>query len=204
MSKTKEIFLEKGIVKSKTTKALEIFSEICSDFTIYNAEKPSEFIDKIWKKYLKFGKFDNSINGKIFEYILSAILINKNLLPFYTQAKVAFVPNADYDLLFYCKEKGPIALSAKTSLRERYKQADLEAVALKYVYRKSESYLITMDETEAKNIQEKVKNGEVIGINKVIYALNNEFNELLEYLQNNHKFIEAGKIDIITHGNIVK
>ena len=204
MNKTKDIFIKKGIVKNKPAKALEIFSQICPDFTIYQANKSSETINILWQKYLNLGKFDNSINGKVFEYILSAILINKKLLPFYTQAKIAFVPNADYDLLFYCKEKGPIALSAKTSLRERYKQADLEAVALKYVYRKSESYLITMDKNETKNIQDKVKNGEVIGINKVIYALNNEFNELLDYLQNKHNFIEAGKIDIITHGNIIK
>lgn len=73
-------------------------------------------------------------------------------------AKVAFVPNVIYDLMFYTSERGPICISAKTSLRERYKQADLEAIALKYVHRKALSYLVTLQTNEAK-IRMKRNNG---------------------------------------------
>lgn len=203
MSKTKEIFIKKGIVKNANSKALKIFDEICPDFTQFAGVKPSEFISEIWNKFENNGEYDRSINGKVFEYLLSAMLINENLLPFYAQAKVAFVPNADYDLLLYCKEKGPVVLSAKTTLRERYKQADLEAVALKYVYRKSESFLITMDEKEAKNIQDKVIEGDVIGINRVFYALSIEFDEFVAYLKT-HKFQKAGSVEIVTAGVAVE
>lgn len=202
MSKTSKIFIQKGVVKSRSSKALKIYSEICPDFTIYKGEKPSHFIGKIWQDYQSIGITENSINGKIFEYILSSLLINENLLPFYVQAKVAFVPNADYDFLLYCKEKGPIVLSAKTSLRERYKQADLEAVALKYVYRKSESYLITIDEREASVIQSKVVNGDVIGINRVIYTLTDEFDRFISYLKS-YKFEQAGSVNIVQAGSII-
>jgi len=40
-------------------------------------------------------------------------------------------------------------LTIKTSLRERYKQADLEGLALKQVYRKSKTYLITLSGQES-------------------------------------------------------
>lgn len=203
ISKTREIFTTKGIVKGKNTKALEIFCRVCEDFTIFKDMQPSNFVKEIWCKYLSAGHNDNSINSKIFEYILSCVLINNNLLPFYVQAKVAFVPNADYDLLLYCKEKGPIVLSAKTSLRERYKQADLEAIALKYVYRKSESYLITIDKKEALNIQNKVIDGSVIGINKVIYAMSSLFDDFIDYLKT-HNIEKAGVVEIITAGITVE
>ena len=98
-------------------------------------------------------------------------------------AKVAFVPNVIYDLMFYTTEHGPICWSVKTSLRERYKQADLESIALKYVHRKALSYLITLNENEAANVKRKIKTGDVIGLDNVIVATNPEFDELVEELK---------------------
>ena len=67
----------------------------------------------------------------------------------------------------------------KTSLRERYKQADLESIALKYVHRKALSYLITLDEKEANGVKNKIVSGDVIGLDNVIVATNPEFDELI-------------------------
>ena len=91
--------------------------------------------------------------------------------------------------MFYTTERGPICISAKTSLRERYKQADLEAIALKYVHRKSFSYLVTLDNKEAKSVKAKIKSGDVIGLDNVVVATSNDFNELVVELKN-YKFSE--------------
>jgi hypothetical protein len=77
-------------------------------------------------------------------------------------AEVQFVPNAKFDLMFYTHEIGPILLSAKTSLRERYKQADLEAMALRAVYRRSKTFLVTLNEQEARNVQAKIHSGDIL------------------------------------------
>lgn len=53
-----------------------------------------------------------------FELLIQYILYQNNLLPFYRQAKVIFVPNVNFDILLYTKEIGPLCLSIKTSLRE--------------------------------------------------------------------------------------
>jgi len=198
---TETIFLEKEIVKSKKTKALSVFSKLIPDFRELAALKPSEYICTLWDKYQNEFKEDNSVNGKIFEYILISLLINKNILPHYVQAKVAFVPNVDFDLLIYSKEK-MIALSVKTSLRERYKQADLEAIALKYVHRKSKNYLITLSSKEAASVNVKIENGDVIGIDRVIDAGSNEMDEFIKTLEN-IECEKSGKIDIINAMTIV-
>ncbi|MDX1351409.1 MAG: hypothetical protein R3254_00255 [Thiomicrorhabdus sp.] len=198
---TETIFLAKGVVKSKGTKALTAFNLAIPDFTKLSHLKPSEYISTVWSQYKKSGHAARDLNGKVFEYILISLFINKNLLPLYIQAKAAFVPNVDFDLLLYTSEK-PIVLSAKTSLRERYKQADLESIALKYVHRRAESYLLTLDETECQSVNNKILKGDVIGINKVILATSEDMDTLINILET-LKLERAKTIDIITAQSMV-
>lgn len=115
----------------------------------------------------------------------------------FLQAKVTFVPNVDFDIILYSDEQYPIALNLKTSLRERYKQADLEAIALKYVHRNAQNYLIMLNSKETDALKSKLKKGELLGINAVIAADTNEFDELILMLKGK-TFINPGKVDIIT------
>ena len=154
-----------------------------------------------WNEYLKYPGNKN-LNGRIFEFILATLFIRENILPIYMSAKVAFVPNVIYDIMFYTNEHGPICISAKTSLRERYKQADLESIALKYVHRKSLSYLVTLHEKEAKSVQAKIKSGDVIGLDKVVVATNEQFDELITELKE-LEFSEPLTVKVIQSNQII-
>jgi len=195
-----------GIVKSANSKSYNIFNEAISEnFLTISEMESSEYIRYCWSKYKEFcvsEPQDNSMNGNIFELVIESELYRKSLCPMFLQAQVAFVPNVNFDVLLYSSEKFPIGLSLKTSLRERYKQADLEAVALKYVHRKALNYLITLNSAEADNLKAKVRNGEMLGINEVIAADKDEFNQLILQLSE-MEFINPGQIDIISAGNIV-
>jgi hypothetical protein len=186
-----------GIVVSDSTKAGAIFETIIPDFRKIEYEKPSEYIKICWDKYLTYTDKNNNLNGKIFEYILATLCVREGLLPSYLSAKVAFVPNVLFDILFYCAERGPICWSVKTSLRERYKQADLESTALKYVHRKSLSYLITLEVKEAKSVKQKIELGDVIGLDDVIVATSSEFDELVQDLKK-YKLAEPPTVTVIT------
>ena len=190
-----------GIVKSKT-KGYNIFMDhIAPDF-LENKMGPAEYVQHCWKKYTESGvEQNNSLNGIIFELIIATLLVKENILPLHLQAEVAFVPNAKFDAVLYAEGRGPIGLSLKTSLRERYKQADLEAVALKYVHRKAENYLLTMDPNEAVAVSEKIKKGDALGLNEAILATAKEFDTFIEELKKNTyttpeavKVIEASSI----------
>lgn len=193
---------ELGIVIGNDTKAGNIFEVIFSDFMEIEYQKPSEYIKQFWDKYEAYPNRNSNLNGKIFEYILASLCIRENILPIYMSAKVAFVPNVVYDLMFYSSERGPICWSVKTSLRERYKQADLESIALKYVHRKALSYLITLNETEARSVKRKIKTGDVIGLDNVVVATNPEFDELVKDLKT-FKFEEPPTVRVIESTQVV-
>jgi hypothetical protein len=191
-----------GIIIGADTKAGNAFEKLFPNFMEVKYDTPSEYVSKYWSKYQKLTNTNSNINGKIFEYILATLCIRENILPLYLSAKVAFVPNVIYDLMFYTAERGPICWSVKTSLRERYKQADLESIALKYVHRKALSYLITLDEREAKSVKEKITTGDVIGLENVIVATDLEFDELIKDLKT-FQFEEPPTVKVIESNQIV-
>ena len=191
-----------NIIHSEDNIAGTLFNKLFPNIFNIGYNKPSEYIKSCWDTYLRHPGSNNNQNGKIFEYLLATLLIRENILPIYLSAKVAFVPNVIYDLMFYSNEYGPICFSAKTSLRERYKQADLEAIALKYVHRKALNYLITLDTQAAKNAKLKIKEGDIIGLNDVVVATSTEFDNLIDRLTK-IEFSIPPTVEVITSKFIV-
>lgn len=178
-----------GIVgnESKTEK---LFLKLEKHFNS-NTEMPSVYVENLWKKY-KNNKDEknNSLNGYFFEAIISSLLFKEHITPFYRQAKLQFVPNIDFDIiLFPCIEgtvdvSAPICISLKVSLRERYKQADLEGIALKNVYKRALCYLITLDKAEEiDKFERKIKDKDIQGIDECINATSDRFNDLINQLK---------------------
>lgn len=191
-----------GITVGKDNKAEIVFDSLFDDFRNLKYEKPTDYISSYWTLFKNHRESNNNLNGKIFEYILATLFVREELLPLYLSAKVAFVPNVIYDLMFYTVERGPICISAKTSLRERYKQADLEAIALKYVHRKALSYLVTLEENEARSVKAKIKSGDVIGLDNVVVATSQEFNDLIKELKT-YQLSEPPTVKVIESNQVI-
>ena len=193
---------EIGIVKSKTKGYRVFMDHIAPDFMV-NTMSPREYVRYCWDKYESSDvEKNNSLNGTIFELIIATLFVKEGILPLHLQAQVAFVPNVIFDAVLYTQETGPIGLSLKTSLRERYKQADLEAVALKYVHRKAETYLLTMDREEAESVSRKIMTGAVLGLDKAVLASSDEFDIFVNTLKSK-TFISPGSVEIIRASRII-
>ena len=108
----------------------------------------------------------------------------------------------DFDFVLFSKNSGPVVISAKTTLRERYKQADLEGMMLRQVHRKSKSYLVTLSEQEAKSVNRKIDRGEVLGLDKVVLATNKSFDTLIDSLKRDEFYLPE-KIDVVTSSKII-
>ncbi len=142
------------------------------------------------------------INGKVFECLVLDALWAHGIRPAYHQARVEHVPHVVYDIVLY-HPKRPVVLSCKTSLRERWKQADLEGLALKQVYRAAQSVLITLS-NEGRAVQRYIHDSNVIGLDSciVIAEGRDDFDRLMDDLRDSN-FTEASMILPVT-GTIMK
>lgn len=155
--------------------------------------RPHEFVRDGYKEYLRQNeKPSNSVSGKIFEWLICETLMRERVTPFYYQARFEHVPNAYFDIVLY-DHKRPVVLSCKTSLRERYKQADLEGMALNRVYRNAECHLITLDHAEAARTVGKIKEYDVAGLTACHLADTEDFTELVEDLSR-REFVRASVV----------
>lgn len=170
-------------IKPPKKSANQIIKLLVPDLRAEPNLKPSQFIQKYWSAYKNLpGKKSNSLNGNVFQELIAVTLIRSNIFPFYPQAKITFIPSADYDFLIFCGENKPIVLSLKVSIRERWKQADLEALSLRNIYRQAESYLISMSEKEISTRKKDIATKTVMALDGFILATTIEYDDLLARL----------------------
>lgn len=188
----------------KQTKTVKVFESLFEGKTFLDVDydSPCDYVKQFWSAYKKAKPNGGaSLNGNIFECIIYTLLYREGIKPFYTQAKVTYVPNIVYDTILY-NQSQPVSLSLKTSLRERYKQADLEAVALKYVHRRSKCYLLTISSAEAVPANDKIEKGDIIGLDAVIDCTTSQIDNLIADLKN--VTFEEAESKPAVYGNIVK
>jgi hypothetical protein len=143
----------------------------------------SDFIQEAMRE-VDLMRAGNNIRGSVFEYLVGLSILKAGIKPFYRQAQITYVNNAIFDFALWKNGEVPISLSVKTSLRERYKQAELEAAALKGVHKKSENYLITLDHQQVARISNNSNSIDHHSfIDKYILADRAEFDELIKYFQ---------------------
>lgn len=124
--------------------------------------EPHRLVAELYEDYLRTYGSNASVNGAVFEYLICETLLQAGISPIYYQAQIEFVPDVVFDIVCF-HPKRPVVLSCKTSLRERYKQAAGEARILQQVYWGSETYLITLDSSEARSLKKKIAIQDVAG-----------------------------------------
>lgn len=168
---------------SKSSLSAQLLLAIQPSLESINIQQPSKYVEYIWNKAQIDERLTRDVRGKFFELVMASCLIKNEILPFFWQAQLEFVPLANFDLVVYTEERGPVVLSLKTSIRERYKQAEFEAQAMKDVHRRAKNFLVTMENDEAASLQAKIDSGVLSGIDGVVVASEKSFDELIELLK---------------------
>ena len=114
---------------------------------------PSQKVGVIFHKRRKDGVGSANWNGYLFEALIYRLLLDSGIShnSIFSNARLALIHDTKYDIIL-CGEKQksciqfPICLSLKTSLRERYKQAEREGMIAKQVHRGSFTALLTMED----------------------------------------------------------
>lgn len=190
-------------VVDRENRASKLFESLFGNMSFIDVhyQGPYEYVKKYWAKYLALRE-NSYIDRKMFELIIATLFIREGLLPLYRHAKVSLVPNIEFDFLLYSKESGPLAFWLQPSLSVGYKKVDLEAIALKYSHLKSKGYLMILEEQECFFVNEKIRKGEMIGIDHAILCSSKELDQLIRDLKK-YDFSLAGNIDIIESKNIL-
>ena len=168
---------------SRSSLSAQLLLSIQPSLESIEIHQPSKYVEFIWSKAEKDERLTRDVRGKFFELVIASCLIKNEILPFFWQAQLEFVPLANFDLVVYTEERGPVVLSLKTSIRERYKQAEFEAQAMKDVHRRAKNFLVTMEKDEAVSLQAKIDSGVLSGIDGVVVANEKSFDELIELLK---------------------
>ena len=168
---------------SKSSLSAQLLLSIQPELDSIAIDEPSKYVEYLWNKAEKDERLTRDVRGKFFELVIACCLIKNGILPFFWQAQLEFVPLANFDLVIYTEERGPIVLSLKTSIRERYKQAEFEAKAMKDVHRRAKNYLVTMEKDEAVSLQAKIDSGVLSGIDAVVVATEESSDELIKMLK---------------------
>lgn len=122
------------------------------------------------------------VSGKVLELLVVDALWLAGISPMYYQASLPYIPATKYDIFVY-HPISPHVVACKTKLRERWKQADLEALALRNVYRGAINVLITTD-PEGHDRQRSIRERTVAGLDQVIVIEDgsSEFDEFIDRL----------------------
>jgi hypothetical protein len=159
-------------LSDRRTQAVVYFEEALAGMGEEVLEQPTFFKDVVDRCTLaaqERGVTNGAVRkfrGEWFEFAVAVALVGARVLPFYYHASLGRVPGVEYDFLIWAS--APVNLSAKTTLRERYKQADQEAMALKRVYPSARSYLLTInDARNVENLARKIREGEIGGLDGV-------------------------------------
>ena len=180
---------------------IHTFQDIYSDILTCKYSSPSEFMTVMWSRYV-VRNYSKQLDVRIFRSLLSVLFYREGIYPMHLFVSFNHMPNIDFDFVAYSEENGPIILSAKTSLRERYKQADLEGMMLRHVHRAAKSFLITLDEKEAVTVNKKIKNDLALGLDEVVVATSSEFDALIKRLKG-YTYIEPPKVDVLTSKRVI-
>lgn len=198
---TKEEFINRRIANGNSSRVLDIFDAICPNFYDIRYNTPSEYMYNLWSEYEAIENRSNSMNGKIFEYMLISLFIRERIFPFYYQTQITFVSNVNFDFFIYTEE-GPITLSVKTSLRERYKQAVLEADTMLDVYRNALNYLISLDNQALVTVYDKMQGREIISLAGAIYTFSEDFDRLIYFIKS-RRITMAPNFNLVQHSQVL-
>lgn len=109
-----------------------------------------------------------SHDGAIFEALFFASLIGSGINHVLLGVSYAKLPYSTIDAVVYTKHKGPVMISLKTSLRERWKQNDLEFCIIKQIQPGAFCALATMDAKGWRQPARLLEDGKLLGLNDVI------------------------------------
>ena len=180
---------EKFLKQCQLTKCFSLVPFKDKNFIKFKYEKPSQFFSHFWSKYEKFKKkykknkgkeINNTYNGQALEIILAYLFTRENIQIEKMDEEIDEVFFVKPDFLLTGTNQIKFFISANVSIRERWKQADWEAIKYKEKYPNAFCVLIMNDKFEYPAIKSKIKH---LDLDEVYLANSNDINQMINKLK---------------------
>jgi len=149
----------------------------------YHYSDADDFFKYYWKEFeaykTKEKTLNNQVPGDVFEIIIGFILDYENLEIYSMDENIKGVTYVKPDFILKNERKN-IFISCKTSIRERWKQADWESMRYKKIFPDAKCFVITNHEKEAITLKGKLND---IDIDMVFYSGSSEINDFVKKLK---------------------
>ena len=86
---------------SRSSLSAQLLLSIQPSLESIEIHQPSKYVEFIWSKAEKDDRLTRDVRGKFFELVIASCLIKNEILPFFWQAQLEFVPLANFDLVVY-------------------------------------------------------------------------------------------------------
>jgi len=170
------------ILKSKKMYKF-FFEEVKIQNIPYN--DPKDFFLSCWREFENFKagyfekherKLNNSVPGQAFEMIVFCLLDREGLVILSMDENLKEVPLIRPDFIL----ENNVFISCKTSLRERWKQADWEAIKYKEQFNQSKCFLLVNDYKESQSLKRKLDH---IEIDEIFYAGSDDISHMINAIK---------------------
>ena len=164
---------KKGLIKGKS---IQHVCKSYSELDNFQYSKPQDFVKNFWipfEERRKTKKLNNSVSGYAFEIIM-LWLFDREGIQISSKSTVLHGVNEVYDvkpdLVVDVGKNKKIIISLKTSLRERWKQADWEAMHIKKEL-DAECIIISNNKKELDDVRRKLKD---LHLDEAVFASSDE------------------------------
>lgn len=124
--------------------------------------------DLIFSGYTALRTENGRLNGDIFEGLFASAMLGSGLCSFIMSAEYSVLPYSKVDMVVYTQKSGPVMLSLKSSLRERWKQSDLEFHVAKRFNRGIIAAIATMDGDGIRHPTGLLNEGKLLGLDRIV------------------------------------
>lgn len=143
--------------------------------------RPQDYVGDLWnifETYASSRSLNNNVPGSALEVIVGFLLDREGIQIERMDESVPNVKFAKPDFLIVSNGIY-IVLSLKTSLRERWKQADWEAIRIKKNYPLTKNYLIVNSKQDADSMKSKIPH---LDLEDCLYVRSSTFDMLIRSL----------------------
>lgn len=181
MNEAIQFFVDCGIASSASRPA-QIIAQAAPDLSYRAFNRGDEYATYLWECTTRTNNLAGQSAGLTLELIVAATMARAQAGPFLRSVESELVPTHRIDFWFETISETPVIISCNAKLKERWRNENLAAYALKLTLGAARWYVITADEDEATACSARISSGTASYLDGCFTFRSEQFQRLVQEL----------------------